>query len=557
MSLLFAFSLQAQNGDRKDAAGEKQIAPIPPEKIPPAPVLSAEQALKSFKIASGFRVEIVAAEPLVHDPVAMTFGPDGRIWVVEMSGYMRDPEAQGEDQPFGKIVVLEDTDGDGKMDKRIVFTENLVMPRALCLVRDGLLVAEPPHLWFLRDTDGDGKADDKTEVAKDYGNQRSPEHTANGLLWALDNWIYSADHTARFRSLEEGWKREPTAFRGQWGIAEDDFGRLVYNSNSDQYRMDLVPSSYLNRNPNFRNPIGLNVDPIKNQTTWPIRVTPGVNRGYRAGTLRRDGTLISFTAACAPLIYRGDNFPKEFYGNAFVCEPSANLIKRNILVETNGNITGFQAYTNAEFLASTDERFRPVNLNNGPDGALYIVDMYHGILQHRIFLTSYLRAQSEARGLEKPIGLGRIYRVVADGTKTKKVSLAKKSSAQLVKNLSDPNGWARDTAQRLLVERAESASIPELRKLATTGTEPLGRLHALWTLEGIGQLDQPTLLKAFSDSHPKVKAAAIRLSEFLLKTGAKDQVLIGLLKLVNDPAPDVQLQLAFTFGEVVDPKAEM
>ncbi len=548
--------LQAQNGDSKDSPGEVQIAPVPPEKIPPAPVLSGEDALKSFKLAPGFRIELVAAEPLVHDPVAITFGPDGKIWVVEMSGYMPNADGIGEDQPVGKIATLEDTDGDGKMDKRTVFLDGLVMPRALALVRDGLLVAEPPHLWFCRDTDGDGKSDSKTEVAKDYGDQKSPEHTANGLMWALDNWIYSADTTVRFRSGEEDWQREPTTFRGQFGISQDDFGRIVYNANSDQFRIDLVPSKYLQRNPNYRSAAGLNVDPIRNQTVWPIRVTPGVNRGYRKGTLREDGTLEKFTAACSPLIYRGDQFPAEFYGNAFVCEPSAHLIKRNILQEENGVMTGKHAYANSEFLASTDERFRPVNLNNGPDGALYIVDMYRGILQHRIFLTSYLRAQSESRGLEKPIGLGRIYRVVADGKTPKAVNLARATSAELVANLSHANGWVRDTAQRLLVERNEAKTISLLQTKATTDTNFLGRIHALWTLDGIGQTDKPTLMAALKAEHPKVRATAIRLAETsALRTVDGTSYLERFSEMAaNDLNPDVQLQLAFSLGEVAQEK---
>lgn len=556
-AILSSTNLFAQNGDKKDAPGVVQVAPIPQGKIPPSPVLSAEEALKSFKLAPGFRIEVVASEPLVHDPVAMTFAPDGKIWVVEMSGYMPNADGIGEDKPVGKIAVLEDINGDGRMDKRSVFLDGLVMPRALSLVRDGLLVAEPPHLWFCRDTDHDGKADQKVEVAKDYGDQKSPEHTANGLMWALDNWIYSADTTMRFRSGEEDWIREPTSFRGQFGISQDDFGRLVYNSNSDQFRIDLVPSKYLQRNPNYRTPAGLNVDPIKNQTVWPARVTPGVNRAYLKGILRPDGTLAKFTAACSPLIYRGDNFPSEFRGNAFVCEPSANLIKRNILREENGVLRGWQAYTNAEFLASTDEWFRPVGLNNGPDGALYVVDMHHGILQHRIFLTSYLRAQSESRGLERPTGLGRIFRIVANDTKPKPVNLARLTSGQLVEILSHPNGWVRDTAQRLLVERNEAKTIQPLKAKAAADKNPLGRIHALWTLEGIGQLDKATLFSALASPDPKVRSMAIRLSEPFFKSQDAQEFLKRFVAITaTDLNPDVQLQLAFTLGEIDDWKAQ-
>ncbi len=552
--MLAAFTIHAQNGDH---AGESQPDVVPAEVIPPSPVVPAPETLKNFKLAPGFKIELVASEPLIHDPIAMAFDPDGRMWVLEMSGFMRNPDGTREEEPVGKIVVLEDTDGDGKMDKRTVFLDKLVMPRAIALIRDGVLVAEPPHLWFARDTNGDGVSDEKEEVARDYGNQKNPEHNSNGLMWAMDNWIYSANHTTRFRNTTGDWQRQPTVFRGQWGISQDNYGRLVYNSNSDQFRIDLVPSAYLFRNANYRTPIGLNVDPIKNQATWPARVTPAVNRGYQKGMLRPDGTLAEFTAACGPVIYRGANFPAEFQGNAFVCEPSANLVKRDILTESNGLMTGRQAYPHSEFLASTDERFRPVNAYNGPDGALYLVDMYHGIIQHRIYLTSYLRKQSLSRGLETPSGLGRIYRIVREGTNpSAKPHLAKASTAELTRALSSPNGWWRDTAQRLLIERADPKAAPLIKDVVLRGETALGRLHALWTLEGLEELDAKTVIPAMSDADPKVRAAAIRVSEAVMRTQDRNLVVPELLKKVSDADPDVQLQLAFTLGEVHSPEAD-
>lgn len=543
----------AQRGDKP---GEAQPPPAALT-IPPAPALTPEAALKTIKVPPGFHVELVASEPLVESPIALTFDPDGRLWVVEMPAYMRDPDGHGEDHATGRIVVLEDADGDGRMDKRTVFLEGLVMPRALALVRDGILVAEPPKLWFCRDTDGDGKCDEKTVVATDYGNRLNPEHNANGLLYALDNWIYSANYTARFRADEDDWQRQPTIFRGQWGITEDDYGRLFYNSNSDQLRGDLVPSPYLLRNPHYRGAAGANVQIAGDQRVWPIRVNPGVNRGYQKGQLRSNGTLATYTAACGPVIYRGDNFPGEFYGNAFVCEPAGNLVRRNILTERNVAITATNAYPEAEFLASTDERFRPVNLYTGPDGALYLVDMYRGIIEHRIYLTTYLRNQALSRGLEAPLDLGRIYRVVHDGSPLgPRPRLTRESSAQLVKHLSHPNGWWRDTAQRLLVERRNPAVLPALRTLAISGREPLGRLHALWTLDGMAALDAATAVAALSDEQPKIRAAAIRLSESFLKTAARTAIVAQLLRHVGDPSADVQLQLTLTLGEVKGPEAE-
>src|SRR5688572_24864253 len=239
----------AQNGDR---AGEIQSPPPAHLKTPPAPLLSAADAAKSFTLAPGFRIELVASEPLVFDPVAMTIGPDGRLWVVEMRAYMQNVEGKGENAPIGTVAVLEDTDGDGRMDRRTEFAGGFVLPRAIALVGGGVLVAEPPNLWFLRDRNGDDKVDERTRVASDYGNPSNPEHTANGLLQALDNWVYSANHTVRFRYNDGAWQRENTAFRGQWGITQDDVGRLFYNTNSDPLRMDVLPADYLRRNPHLR-----------------------------------------------------------------------------------------------------------------------------------------------------------------------------------------------------------------------------------------------------------------------------------------------------------------
>ena len=206
------------------------------------------------------------------------------------------------------------------------------------------------------------------------------------------------------------------------------------------------------------------------QTVWPGRVNPGVNRGYQKGQLRENGTLRTFTCACGPVIYRGDQFPDEFYGNAFLCEPTGNLVRRNVLTETGNIIAATNAYDKSEFMTSSDERFRPVNLSNGPDGALYVVDIHRGIIQHRIYLTSYLRGQAADRGLEAPVDRGRIYRVVAQGSPRSgnQPSLSTATSTELVDRLAHPNGWWRDTAQRLLVERGDRSSVAPLARLATT-----------------------------------------------------------------------------------------
>lgn len=554
----FLFSLggmlRAQNGD---VAGEEQKAPTHLE-IPPSPVLVADEAIKTIKVTPGYHLEIEAADPLIGDPVFATYGPDGRLWVVEMRGFMRNPDGKGEEEPVGAIAVLEDTDHDGRMDRRVEFAKGLVMPRALALVGDGVLYATPPKLWFARDRNGDGVADETILVASDYGTATNPEHCANGLLWAMDNWIYSANHTVRFRYLGDGkFARDLTVSRGQWGISQDNFGRLYHDNNSDPLRYDLVPAQYLLRNPHLLDPAGANLPVVPaDLRIWPLRVTPGVNRGYK--TLDSTGRLTAVTAACAPFVYRGDSL-SQLTGDAFVCEPAGNLVKRIGLDYGDEGVKGRNRYEGSEFLASTDERFRPVNLLEGPDGALRIVDMYRGIIQHRIYLTSFLRKQIEERGLADGIGMGRIYRVVPDaGLKTvAPFNLTKESSADLVRRLTSPGAWWRDTAQRLLVERRDTAAVAPLRALALDRSVPaFSRLHALWTLDGIEGLDQATLFAALDDPDTQVTAAAIRLSQGLLAANNPE----ALKKIIASPTSStaaasytISLQRALSLGESPSP----
>lgn len=547
-STLFSVCSLAQNGDR---AGEIQT-PLSHLTSPPAPALSAADAAKTFKLPPGFRIELVASEPLVFDPVAMNIGPDGRLWVVEMRAFMPNVDGTGENAPIGTIAVLEDTDGDGRMDRRTEFAGGLVMPRAISLVANGVLVAEPPHLWFFEDANHDGKADKRTEVANDYGDTANPEHTANGLMWAMDNWIYSANHTTRFRFDPRGtqgsWRRERTVFRGQWGITQDDAGRLYYNDNSEPLRTDVLPAEYLLRNPRLIAPEGVNFQLARAQDVpvWPGRITLGVNRGYK--TLRDDGTLPLLTAACGPVIYRGGSFPEQFHGDAFIAEPSANLIKRLRMDGRAGIPSVSNAYEQTEFLTSTDERFRPVNLYNGPDGGLYVVDMYRGIIQHRIYLTTYLRNQIRERGLEAPVGLGRIWRIVSGPVKRPaRIDLARAASRKLAAMLASDEGWVRDIAQRLLVERHDATVIPQLRQMARGAAGKPARLHALWTLDGLGAVDWPTVQAALEDGDVDVAVVGARLAEPFF-SGDTEAVTRALAKRMDAGEPAFLRQAALSLG---------
>jgi mono/diheme cytochrome c family protein len=369
-------------------------------------------------------------------------------------------------------------------------------------------------------------------------------------MWGFDNWIYSANHTVRFRYQGDGkFTRASTITRGQWGISQDDTGRIYYNSNSDPLRVDLLPSSYLKRNASFT-AAGANVQLVPaTLRVWPGRVTPGINRGYNS--LNEEGKMYSVSAACGPVIYRGGLFPAEFAGDAFICEPSGNLIKRIALAPADGAIKGRNAYEGTEFITSTDERFRPVNLTNGPDGALYVTDMYRGLIQHRTYVTTYLRNQVIERKLEQPIAMGRIYRIVPEGAPKARFDsgLARAATPQLVGRLNDANGWVRDTAQRLLVERRDPQATAALVALVASAENPLGRLQALWTLEGLGALDRAVVLKALADRDPRVAAAAVRLAEKWLTPAVDGEVFARIAPLVGSPDAALRLQLALTLGE--------
>ena len=519
-----------------------------------SPALSPEEALQTFFMPPGYRVELVASEPLIQEPVALDWDLDGRLWAVEMPGFMADIRGSNEHDPIGRVVVLEDTNNDGRMDKRTVFADHLVLARSLKVLDRGVLVAEPPNVWLMSDTNGDLRMDTKTLVTDRYGRfEGDPQNNANGFYWALDNRMYTAGQADVQLRLKDGvFEVQSTLPRGEWGVAEDDAGRIYRNTNESALHVDLVPTFYYARNPNLLRTRGsyerLADDNAELNTVWPVRANPGTNRAYQLGIDRADGSLARFTSVCAPLVYRGDRLPADLYGNVFVAEPAANLVSRLVLTETDGVLRARKAYDRGEFLASTDERFRPVFLANAPDGTMYIADMYRGIIEHRISITEYLRDQIAARKLETPVGYGRIYRVVHETTvRDSARPFADASVAQLVDALSHANGWRRDTAQRLLVERGARTAVPALTTLAANAPDWRTRLRALWTLDGIDALQPALVVTALDDRSREVRVAAVRLSERWLGE-PNPSVKAAVLKRLDDPDQAVHRQLAASIG---------
>ncbi len=525
----------------------------------PTPVRTAAEEQATFRVEPGLMVQLVATEPMVQDPVAMTFDADGRLWVVEMRGYMQTIDAADEDKPTGRISVLEDTNGDGRMDISTVYLDSLVMPRALALVPGGALVVESGALWLTQDRNGDGKADrnggsSKTLIDKDYAGSALPEHAGNGLWRGMDNWYYSAKSRFRYQLINGSWQRDSTEFRGQWGISHDDKGRLFYNYNWSQLHADLVPPNSLSRNKHHTATNGIDQGLTIDRRVYPIRSNPAVNRGYIPGTLDKQNRLLEFTAACSPLVYRGKALPTAYAGNVFVCEPAGNLIKRDVLTQNGALVTSHDPHPGREFLASTDERFRPVNLATGPDGALYIADMYRGVVQHGAYMTPYLKEQSLARKLVLPVHRGRIWRVVPMGWKAPKPrKLSTASSAELVSYLSNPDGWYRDMAQRLLVERGDNSVRQSLTDLAMTGANPLGRFQALWTLDGLHLCQPDMLLSLVSDPNTLVQSTALRLLEPFAKSDrtVRARLAEAMLRQTKTATSEQALQLALT-AQVLD-----
>lgn len=549
--------------------------------VPEAPPLAPREALGTLRVAPGFRVELVAAEPLVEDPVAMAWDERGLLYVVEMRGFMPDVDGVGEQEPVGRVVVLEDTDQDGAMDRSSVYLDGLVSPRAIAAVSGGILIGEPPNLWLCTSqvaAAGELPRCGTRERLLDFGDPDPDllEHTENGLVRALDNWIYNAKSDRRFR-LRRGpggasMEVDATLFRGQWGIAQDDYGRLYYNTNSRYLFADLIPADYALLNADHQprgGGHGASERLVVDETVYSIRVNPGINRGYIDNMLRGDGRLAVTTSVSGVAIYRGDQFPATWRGDAFVPEPAGNVVAHFDLAPgpvEDGVPTlvaehrryGDPEWVEREFLASSDERFRPVDAKVGPDGALYVIDMYRGILQHAKYVTTYLREYILEHELDRPLGMGRIYRVVWEGAVDDAAAVRREppelgTVADRIAALSHRNGWHRDTAQRLLVEAdLGEAAQGALRELARSGDNSLARIHALWTLEGRGQLDLESVRAALADRDPWLVVHGLRAGEEVLGRSQGDQGKV--LELLASSSTQVRTQALLTLSAIARKK---
>ncbi|HEY2930833.1 MAG TPA: PVC-type heme-binding CxxCH protein [Acidobacteriota bacterium] len=526
------------------------------------PPYSAQQELETFQLPEGFRIELVASEPEISDPVAMAFDEQGRILVVEMTDYPVDPA------PLGRIVLLEDADLDGRFEKRSVFAEGFHFPNGVFPWKGGVLVTCTPDIVYLADSNGDNRADIKKVVLTGFA-VTNPQLRMNGLQYGIDNWIYGAylktwvprhfvkefgdmgtpirfpDHPEipgaeiqakgmDFRFKPDQLKVEPVAGNSQFGNTFDARGNRFTVFNNDHVRHVVIQNSYLSRNPflGVKSAMQSASDHENAATVYPVTEKP---------THIHDSEIGHFTSACGNSVYTGGNFPDAYRNAYFVCEPVHNLVHCDILRPSGPTFIASRAFAERDFLASKDSWFHPVFTTIGPDGALYVVDYYRKFVEHPEYTPPDVTFD-----LREGHGRGRIYRISHQNARSASAPrLREAPAAQLVRHLSDPNMWWRITAQRLLVERRDLSAVPELKALARTGTSAEARFHALWTLQGLEALDAGSILQALNDTHPAVREQAIRLAEEQLSHSAIEEKLAAMSA---DPDDRVQFQLACTLG---------
>ena len=522
--------------------------------IAPAPVLGPEQERQTFRLAPGFRAELVASEPLVVDPVAMDWDDQGRLYVAEMRGFMPNVDGEGEEAPVGRIVVLEDEDGDGRMDRSDVFLDGLVLPRAVAALPEGILIAAPPDLLLCRDEDNDRRCDAPIRLGPYASSAGNPEHMENGLLAGLDGWIYNAKSDRRMRLADDKLEVDASIFRGQFGIAQDDEGRLFYNHNSGFLYGDVFPGEYTLRQPGTAAVVakhGLNVNLADGAEVFGVRMAAGLNRAYMRGSLRSDGRQLAPTAVSGLAIQRGDQFGDAFAGDAFVPEASGSavahfrILRRGTKLSAEHMLYTDPEFGQREFLASTDERFRPVDADFGPDGALWIIDMYRGVIQHAKFVSDHLREYIAQQKLEAPGATGRIWRIVREDRAVDYRPPRLETLDQQLTALSHPNAWARDRAQRRLIAESNPDAILPLRNL--NRFSPLGQRHALRVLATSGALDGETWEQALASDAPETRSLALRLGETQAAAG-NPSVARQIEARLSDPDPGVRLQAIHSLG---------
>ncbi|WP_306550201.1 PVC-type heme-binding CxxCH protein [Daejeonella sp.] len=539
-----------------------------------AAALSPEESLKKLNIVNGFSVQLFASEPHVFDPVALEFDEQGNAYVIEMPDYPYEVEPG---KGHGRIRILKDTDGDGKIDKSIIFADNVTEATSMLPWKGGLIVTAAPNIIYLKDTNGDGKSD-SSEILFSGFFQNNSEAQVTSLKLGVDNWIYANNNgqsgkvtlsktpgaaAVEVRGADFRFRMDRNVFEletgpGQFGQTIDDWGHRFFTQNSIHLQQAVIPWRYTHRHA-FLPTSKFNVtvtdhEEIMFQETappyWRAERSARRNKAYKESNLNRiEYAEDRFSGASGSTVYNGDAMPKEFYGNIFTADVSGHVVHRDILSpsETSPVLVAKRPENekDREFIYSTDPWFRPVTFSVGPDGYLYILDYYRQHIETPVSIPDDLKADMDFMAGSD---MGRIYRVLPDNTTYKNVSVNLKdaSSVKLLDYLSHTNGWYRTQAQRLLLERQDKSIVPMVNKLFSTSADPITRLHLLYVLEGLNSLNASIISKGLQDSSPGLRENALILAERYPET------LPLVLKLINDPSKRVALQAALSLGEFKD-----
>lgn len=533
--------------------------------------LSPEESMKTFQLKEGFSIEPYATEPHVMSPVDMVFDENGGLYVIEMGDY---PYQADTVNPKGRIKFLKDTDGDGKIDDAVIFAEKLPSATSMLPWKGGLIVTAAPEIYYLKDTTGDHKADIKEVLFTGFFDRNS-EAQITSLRFGVDNWIYANNNGQAgqitpgnnpdakplsvgggdFRFRMDNGKYEIESGNGQFGQAIDDWGTRFFTQNTLYIQQAPIPGRYLYRHGNMPSYAGsvkiYDNDEMFQKTPPPYwRAERSARRQHQYDSLglnRTEWPDSHFTGASGGTFYGGDAFPDEYYGSVFTGEVAGNLVHRTVLADVPGEpqykATRGKGEEDKEFLAATDSWFRPASLATGPDGYLYLVDMYLQHIETPVSIPDDLKAEMD---FEAGSDKGRIYRIFpANGEKRQlnDVTIGNKTTAELVELLAHANQWWRLTAQRLILERQDKSVIPALKEMFLTHTDPRTRLHAFYAIDGLGAMDAGLPLKAMQDSNEGVRKHGLVVAE------RYPQHLNEMIKLTTDSSPRVALQATLSLGQ--------
>ncbi|SFF12080.1 putative membrane-bound dehydrogenase domain-containing protein [Thermoflexibacter ruber] len=535
-----------------------------------------QKALADFEIAEDFEIELFAAEPLIADPIAMEVDANGKVYVVEMHGYPLEKSGTG------KVKMLIDTDSDSYPDQSTIFADSLVLPTGIMAWKNGVIVTDPPHVWYLEDSNGDNKADIKKILLTGFA-LSNPQHNLNNPIFGLDNWIYMAHESSitpiiykeefgdegteiyfpnrpeprlpqnangrNVRFKPDTYDLEMLSGESQFGQTFDEFGHHILTSNAHHLFHEVIADRYLRRNPTLLVADATQSMPDHGDACeiYPITQNPEHQLLTDVGVV---------TSSCGVTWYLGGLFPEKYKNMTFIAEPVHNLVHADIIENNGTSFIASRAFEKKEFLASKDAWFRPVNFYVAPDGALYVIDYYRQIVEHPEWMAEDMgKSDKLYNGTDK----GRIYRVFPKNTKTlpKFEPLTKLNDKKLVELLKSPNIWYRRTAQRLLLDRKNVEAVPLLKEIIKKNESAESVVHALWTLEGLEVFEEEILKWALKNENAGVRENAIKIVEYelnkKLKAGAgvtKAYVyqLLDIDNLKNDPSPKVRYQLLCTLG---------